>query len=97
MLIEAPYKQGDIVIIKLGSGEELIAKFVEDSKDNIKIDKPMVAIMSEKGMALMPFLMTCNLENSIELNKSKILCVVKPVKEIHDHYIQTTTGITLGI
>ena len=34
MLIEAPYKTGDVVTLKLNSGEELIGKLIEEKEVN---------------------------------------------------------------
>lgn len=97
MLIETPYKNGDVVTVRLSSGEELVTKLDNETDTTVSISKPLSAMMSEKGLAMLPFLMTVDPETKLTLNKNQITCIVKPVKEIADHYIQTTSGITLGV
>ena len=43
MLIEAPYKIGDVVTFKLTSGEELVGKLTEESDNNVKIKTPLTS------------------------------------------------------
>ncbi len=42
MIIEAPYKVGDVVSIKLSSGEEMIAKLEEETATHISLNKPLI-------------------------------------------------------
>ena len=58
MLIETPYKVGDVVTIKLTSGEELVGKFEASDDTQIKINKPLTLVASEKGIGLQQFLFT---------------------------------------
>ena len=97
MLIETSYKKGDVVTVRLSSGEEIVARMQDETDTVLKLSKPMAAMMSEKGLALIPFILTVDPETDINLNKNQVMFVAKPVKEISDHYLQSTTGITLGI
>ena len=40
MLIEVPYKNGDVVTVKMKSGEELVGKLEASDDISIKIAKP---------------------------------------------------------
>ena len=44
MLIEAQYKVGDVVSIKLSSGEEMIARFEDENEDVVTVAKPYILI-----------------------------------------------------
>jgi hypothetical protein len=41
MIIETPYKQNDTVTFKTTSGDEVIARFVEENDKTITVTKPM--------------------------------------------------------
>ena len=54
MLIEKPYSAGDTVTFKTQAGEEVVARVLEAKEDSIKIKKPMVLTMTEKGIGMVP-------------------------------------------
>lgn len=97
MLIETPYKETDVVTLKLSNGEEVIARLELDDKDSFVITKPLVAMMTEKGIALMPYLYTVDHETRLIIKSSQVICIVKTVKEVADHYLQSTSNLTVGI
>ena len=72
MLIEAPYTTGDVVSIRLASGEEIVGKLLDDNDKTIKLKQPLSAIMSEKGLAMLPFMLTVNPEADIVVSKIKL-------------------------
>ena len=97
MLIEAPYSAGDVVSVRLSSGEEIVGKLLADDTTTIKLKQPLMAMMSEKGLAMIPFMLTVNPEADLIINKQQIMITAKSHKDVADHFIQSTTGITLGI
>ena len=92
MLVNKGYSAGDIVCFKMGNGEEVIAKIVEKTDTGYTIDKPCTIVPSAKGIMLMQTLYSAEL-NNIELNTLHIVMHGPVIKEMGDHYIQTTTGI----
>lgn len=96
MIIETPYKVGDVVSIKLSSGEEMIAKLEDESQTHLTLVKPLILVAAEKGMGLAPFMFTVSPDAKIKLNINSIICVVKSAKDASDTYIQQTTGIKLA-
>ena len=96
MLIETQYKVGDVVSIKLSSGEEMIAKLEDESQTHLTLVKPLILVAAEKGMGLAPFMFTVSPDAKIKLNINSIICVVKSAKDASDTYIQQTTGIKLA-
>lgn len=96
MIIETPYKIGDIVSVKLSSGEEMMAKLEDESGSHLTLTKPLILVAAEKGMGLAPFMFTVSPEAKVSLNINNIICVVKSAKDAADTYIQQTTGIKLA-
>ena len=95
MIIETPYKATDAVTIKTTSGEEIIARFVDEDANTITITKPMALMMAQNGPGLGPFCFTVNPDVKLKLNKSGILFVAKSDEEMGKQYIQSTSGIQM--
>lgn len=93
MLFETPYQNGDTVSLKLSSGEEVIGRLEEETKDSIKLHKPLMLTMSQQGIGLAPFMFTANPDTSITLKQDKVICIVKTIDEMSKQYISNTTGI----
>jgi hypothetical protein len=95
MIIEAPYTVGDVVSVKLSTGEELISRFTEKTPTHIKLTKPMILVATEQGVGFAPFMFTISPETKIEISINNIICVVKSAKDAADLYIKQTTGLAL--
>jgi len=95
MLIEKTISKGDVVSFKLASGEEVVAKIDQLTDDKYIVTKPLMLTMSEKGLALAPFMFTIEPLAKIEFNASNILCVTKTEKQMASQYIATTTGLAM--
>tara|TARA_B100000927_G_C16466546_1_gene469944 strand:- start:963 stop:1256 length:294 start_codon:yes stop_codon:yes gene_type:complete len=93
MIIESPYKQNDVVSIKLSSGEEMVARFIKAHKDHIEVRKPLMLVAGENGAGLAPFMFTVDQDAKIRLLFTNIICIVKTAKDTQDTYMQSTTGI----
>ena len=93
MIIETPYKVGDVVSIKLNNGEEIIARLDEEKSSKLKLSKPMALVATEGGVGFAPFMFTITPDTKIEVSINSIICVVKSAKDAADLYIQQTTGI----
>lgn len=96
MLIDKGITVGEVVTMKLTSGEEVIAKLVEDGTDYYKVSKPMVLSMTAQGIGMAPYLFTVNPDKDIKIFKSNITVSEATDKQFADSYTQGTTGIALG-
>ena len=67
MIIEAPYKVGDTVSFKLSSGEEIIARLIEETGTTYKLGKPMVLIAQQQGLGLAPFMFSVSPDTKFNL------------------------------
>lgn len=95
MIIEAPYKMGDTVSVKLGTGEEVIARMVSEDKDHLTVSKPMILVATEQGVGFAPFMFTISPETQVKIRLNNIICVVKAAKDAADLYIKQTTGLAV--
>ena len=69
MLIDKGVSIGEVITLKLTSGEELVAKLTEEKDSYYKLSRPMVIAMGAKGPGLMPYLFTVHPDKEV-----KILC-----------------------
>jgi hypothetical protein len=96
MLIDKGASVGEVITLKLTSGEEIVAKLVEETELFYKLAKPMVIGHGPKGPGLMPYLFTVHPDKDIKLQKSTVTVVEATDKGFADQFIQTTTGIALA-
>ena len=93
MIIEAPYKQHDTVTIKTTGGEEIVARFVEETANEITVEKPLTIMATQQGIGLGPFAFTIPQTAKIKINKTAVLFVHKTDPEMASQYVQSTTGL----
>jgi hypothetical protein len=96
MLIDKGVSVGEVITLKLTSGEELVAKLTEETATYYKLSKPMVIGMGAKGPGLMPYLFTVSPDKEVKLLKTTVTVAEATDKQFADQFIQTTTGITLA-
>jgi hypothetical protein len=96
MLIDKGVTVGEVITFKLTSGEELVAKLVEETTNYYKLSKPMVIGMGQKGPCLMPYLFTVSPDKEIKLSKTTVTVCEPTDKGFADQFIESTTGIKLA-
>ena len=92
-------KDGDVVTLKMSSGEELIGCYINDDTNSFTIDRPVTLSVGPKGgPALTPYLMTVNPANTrnLKINKSLVVCVANTDKELADQYSSAMSGIQVA-
>jgi len=95
MLINKGICEGEVITLKLTSGEEIVAKLVEDGVTYYKLSRPMVIAMGPNGPGLMPYLFTVSPDNDIKISKVTVTVAEATDKAFADQFIQSTTGIAL--
>ena len=95
MLIEKRFTDGDVVSLKLTSGEEILGRFVKEDMVTITLSRPLMIAMTPKGPAMAPVMMTVNPESDLTFNKSSVIVSANCYKEIADQYVFQTTGIQM--
>ena len=99
MLISVPYKEGDVVSVKLSNGEELITRYVGEEAGKVIIDRPVVLQMGPNGApALMPYFMTVtpNSTKNIKLNAGLVVMMAATDKPLADQYTSALSGIQMA-
>jgi hypothetical protein len=95
MLIDKGVTVGEVITLKLTSGEEIVAKLVEETDKYYKLSRPMVIGMGQQGPGLMPYLFTVSPEKEVKLLKQTVTVAEATDKSFADQFIQSTTGIKL--
>jgi len=95
MLVEVPYKQGDVVSMKLVSGDEVVARFSEEKDNKYIVSKAMSIMMNPQGIALVPFMFSAPEDSTVEIEKERIICVIKSHEDFAKQYLSQTTGIQI--
>ena len=96
MLIDKGVSEGEVITLKLTSGEEIVAKLVEDGAAYYKLKNPQVIGMGPKGPGLMPYLFTVDPSKEIKLLKTTVTVAEATDNAFADQFIQSTTGIALA-
>ena len=96
MLIDKGVTEGEVITLKLTSGEEIVAKLAAETDSHYKLSRPMVIGMGERGPGLMPYLFTVNPEKEVKLSKITVTVAEATDKAFADQFIQSTTGIKLA-
>ena len=91
--IQVPYKDGDVVTLKLSSGEELVAKLVKENKDSLTVQMPLTLVATEQGMSLAPYLFTITPDTKLDIRLNSVITVVKSAEDTASGYTQQTSGL----
>lgn len=94
MLITKGVSVGEVVSLKLISGEEIIARLEEDNTDTVKLNRPLSINIGPNGLGMMPFIFL-NASDNLEIKKQHIIAMGESKKDAADQYVQGTTGIKL--
>ena len=95
MLIETPYKEGDVISLKLTSGEEVVARLEKETNDTIELHKPLMLIAQQQGLGLAPFMFSVGPNTKFILKARSVMCIAKTVDDLSKEYTTQTTGIHL--
>jgi hypothetical protein len=95
MLINKGMSSGDVITLKLTSGEELVAKLSEETDGYYKLSRPMVIGMGQQGPGLMPYLFTVNPNADVKLQKSTVTVAELTDESFAKQFLESTTGIKL--
>ena len=95
MLIDKGVTEGEVITLKLTSGEELVAKLVEDGAAYYKLSKPMVIGMGKQGPGLMPYLFTVHPDKDVRVLKGTVVVAEATDEEFAKQFLESTSGIKL--
>jgi hypothetical protein len=88
-------ENGKVFTFKLNSGEELIAKIVEITRDNVVLQEPVSIAPSQQGMGLVPSMFTADPKGKFTLNTNSISLYAETEDAVRMKYLEVTTGIKI--
>jgi hypothetical protein len=93
MLLQKPLKQGEVVSVRLITGEELIGTLDETTDEYTTVSKPMIVSMNQNGYGLLPFMLTVDPDLKHTIQAQHCMSVVKTNDETSKAYVQSTTSL----
>ena len=82
-----------VYTFKLNTGEELVAKLTAIHPDHLVIQHPILTVLSQQGLQMMPGLFSAKMEQEIRLNNTSWAMIAETRDDVRDSWTQATTGI----
>ena len=82
-----------VYTFKLLTGEEFVAKIIEINADYMLVEHPILTVISQQGLQMMPALFSANLDKTVRLNNASWAMIAETRDDVRDSWIQATTGI----
>ena len=95
MLISKGVAKGEVITLKLTSGEELVAKLSDETDTHYKLSRPMVIGQGPQGPGLMPYLFTVSPDRVVSLSKSTVTVAEGTDEGFAKQFLESTSGIKL--
>lgn len=92
-------KDGDVVTLKMSSGEEIIGAYIAEDNGTYTIDRPVTLTVSPKGgPALTPYLMTVSPDRTrnLKINKALVVAMATTDTELAGQYNSALSGIQVA-
>lgn len=97
MLVTSNFSKDEVITFRLNTGEEVIAKLVEENQDHYVVSKPLAIIMGQDGPAMGPMMFSANWqEHNVQVYKVGVVMTATTVTEIKKAYLQSTSSIDLS-
>jgi hypothetical protein len=88
------FNEGEIVALKMTSGEEVVAKMVAFDHDGIIVARAVSLAQTHDGkLTLVPFSAAGDLETEGLILKSAIMLMCRPKKNMEDAYNKATSPL----
>jgi hypothetical protein len=95
MLISKGVAVGEVITLKLTSGEELVAKLEEETDTYYKLSHPQVIGMGAQGPGLMPYLFTVSPDRDVKLLKNTVTVAEPTDGPFAKQFLEATSKIKL--
>jgi hypothetical protein len=82
-----------IVTIKMSTGEEVVAKIKEQDELTLTLDRPVVIMISQQGLAFGAFIPTMESVNGVTINKSAIVAIGPCLDKVSTEYSNAVSPI----
>ena len=95
MLIENNVKKGDVMTIKLVSGEEIIGRFVSQDDLVFTAEKCRVMVQGQSGVGIAPYAVSIHPDTTLPFNKVTVVIIAETEPEMAKQYSSATSSIQL--
>jgi hypothetical protein len=82
-----------IVTIKMSTGEEVVAKIKDQDNDTVILDRPVVIMISQQGLAFGAFIPTMDNTDGVPINKSDIVSIGLCLEKVSTEYSNAVSPI----
>jgi hypothetical protein len=93
MIIETPWKEKDVVTIKILGGDEVVGRLDSIGDKTYTLNKPHAVMMGQQGFGLAPYVLTAGPEFKTVIKDEHVVCIVKTYDGVAKEYIKQTSGI----
>lgn len=88
-------EKDEVLIFKLASGEELIAKIVEVTDGMFILKQPISMAPTQQGLQMMPSMFSANLDKEVVVYGTAVAMIADAKEDIKAKYIEVTTGVVV--
>lgn len=85
--------KGDIISVKLVTGEEIFGRFVSQTADKLTMTKVMKLVLAPNGNPGFTSVLQTSEQEELEFDRNHILLIAFTQKQIKDEYLGATSGI----
>jgi hypothetical protein len=82
-----------IATVKLNTGEEVVAKIRDQDELTVTLDRPVVIMISQQGLAFGAFTPTMESANGVAINKSAIVTIGACIDKVATEYSNAVSPI----
>lgn len=85
----------DVKIVRLTTGEELIAKVSDAGNSMIKLTDPLLIIPMQEGKLTFATWLPYNSDKFVDVKKDSVMFLINPVSEMSNQYNQATGSVVV--
>lgn len=87
-------EENSVIVMKLVTGEEIVARMIKDNNQTVTITRPVSVGMSANGqVAMMPFMVSLPDQANIDINMSNVILYTNAREEMKNAYITNTSNV----
>jgi hypothetical protein len=89
------FNNGDVVSMKLSSGEEIIGRYETEDENHVYLSKPLSILPSHNGIGMAQCLLSMDLNQMkpVGFKKTAIIIQVHTKQDLATHYVSNTSQI----
>jgi hypothetical protein len=87
------FTNGDVISMKMSSGEEIIARFEKQDHMVVTVSKPLTLVPGRDGIQMTQSLIGMDMEHQIDFNRSTIAVLTVTKADLAAHYTSNTSTI----